>query len=146
MFDAKTLDAWLTHIEVLHSKPIDLGLDRMKTMVERMGLDFSSRTVITVGGTNGKGSTCAMLESIYRAAGYTTGMHTSPHLIRLNERCVVNGREVDDERLMAQLLQRLLGSTKGRRIGCGATQNAHHIRQTDWQNPEIGRASCRERV
>ena len=100
MFDAKTLDAWLTHIEVLHSKPIDLGLDRMKTMVERMGLDFSSRTVITVGGTNGKGSTCAMLESIYRAAGYTTGMHTSPHLIRLNERCVVNGREVDDERLM----------------------------------------------
>ena len=53
MFDAKTLDAWLTHIEVLHSKPIDLGLDRMKTMVERMGLDFSSRTVITVGGTNG---------------------------------------------------------------------------------------------
>ena len=100
MFDAKTLDAWLMHIEVLHSKPIDLGLDRMKTMVERMGLDFSSRTVITVGGTNGKGSTCAMLESIYRAAGYTTGMHTSPHLIRLNERCVVNGREVDDERLM----------------------------------------------
>ena len=64
MFDAKTLDAWLTHIEVLHSKPIDLGLDRMKTMVERMGLDFSSRTVITVGGTNGKGSTCAMLESV----------------------------------------------------------------------------------
>ena len=57
MFDAKTLDAWLTHIEVLHSKPIDLGLDRMKTMVERMGLDFSSRTVFTVGGTNGKGST-----------------------------------------------------------------------------------------
>lgn len=100
MFDAQTLDAWLTHIEVLHSKPIDLGLERMKTMVDRMGLDFSSQTVITVGGTNGKGSTCAMLESIYRAAGYTTGMHTSPHLIRLNERCVVNGREVSDERLI----------------------------------------------
>lgn len=101
MFDAQTLDEWLAHIEALHATPIDLGLDRMRTMVGRMGLDFSSQTVITVGGTNGKGSTCAMLESIYRAAGYTTGMHTSPHLIRINERCVVNGREVGDERLMA---------------------------------------------
>ena len=100
MFDATNLDAWLNHIEVLHSKPIDMGLERMQTMIQRLGLDFSSQTVITVGGTNGKGSTCAMLESIYRAAGYTTGMHTSPHLIRLNERCVVNGREVSDECLM----------------------------------------------
>ena len=100
MFDATNLDAWLNHIEVLHSKPIDMGLERMQTMIQRLGLDFSSQTVITDGGTNGKGSTCAMLESIYRAAGYTTGMHTSPHLIRLNERCVVNGREVSDECLM----------------------------------------------
>lgn len=100
MFDAQTLDDWLAHIEALHAKPIDLGLDRMKAMAGRMGLDFSSQTVITVGGTNGKGSTCAMLESIYRAAGYTTGMHTSPHLMRINERCVVNGREASDERLM----------------------------------------------
>lgn len=100
MFDATNLDAWLHHIEVLHSKPIDMGLERMQTMIQRLGLDFSSQTVITVGGTNGKGSTCAMLESIYRAAGYTTGMHTSPHLIRLNERCVVNGHEVSDECLI----------------------------------------------
>lgn len=100
MFDATNLDAWLHHIEVLHSKPIDMGLERMQTMIQRLGLDFSSHTVITVGGTNGKGSTCAMLESIYRAAGYTTGMHTSPHLIRLNERCVVNGHEVSDECLI----------------------------------------------
>ena len=82
MFDAKTLDAWLTHIEVLHSKPIDLGLDRMKTMVERMGLDFSSRTVITVGGTNGKGSTACMIASALQAAGLRTGLYTAPHSLQ----------------------------------------------------------------
>lgn len=101
MFEADTLDKWLAHIEVLHSKPIDLGLERMREMVSRLGISFAGRTVVTVGGTNGKGSTCAMLESIYRAANYTTGMHTSPHLLRINERCVVNGREVSDERLIA---------------------------------------------
>ena len=101
MFEADTLDKWLSHIEVLHSKPIDMGLERMHEMVRRLGISFADRTVITVGGTNGKGSTCAMLESIYRAANYTTGMHTSPHLLRINERCVVNGREVSDERLIA---------------------------------------------
>ena len=101
MFDATTLDAWLAHIEALHAKQIDLGLDRMSLMLEKMAIGFPNQTVITVGGTNGKGSTCSMLESIYRAAGYRTGMHTSPHLIRMNERCVVDGREVSDERLMA---------------------------------------------
>lgn len=96
-----TLQSWLDHIEQLHSKPIDMGLERMHEMLKRMGISFDQKTVITVGGTNGKGSTCAMLERIYRAAGYTTGMHTSPHLIRINERCVINGREVTDERLIA---------------------------------------------
>lgn len=101
MFNATTLDAWLAHIEALHAKQIDLGLDRMSLMVEKMAIAFPNQTVITVGGTNGKGSTCSMLESIYRAAGYRTGMHTSPHLIRMNERCVVDGREVSDETLIA---------------------------------------------
>ena len=87
-----TLQSWLDHIEQLHSKPIDMGLERMHEMLKRMGISFDQKTVITVGGTNGKGSTCAMLERIYRAAGYTTGMHTSPHLMRINERCVINGR------------------------------------------------------
>jgi len=96
-----TLSGWLEHIEALHSKPIDMGLERMVEMIRRMGISFAGKTVITVGGTNGKGSTCAMLERIYRAAGYTTGMHTSPHLLRINERCVVNGEEVSDETLMA---------------------------------------------
>ncbi len=67
-----TLSSWLEHIETLHSKPIDMGLERMKEMLARMNISFAGKTVITVGGTNGKGSTCAMLESIYRAAGYST--------------------------------------------------------------------------
>ena len=79
-----TLDDWLAHVEKLHEKPIDLGLDRMKLMIERMGIRFEC-PVVTVAGTNGKGSTCAMIERICRAAGLRTGMHTSPHLIRFNE-------------------------------------------------------------
>ncbi len=99
-FDKTTLEGWLAHIERLHSKPIDMGLERMHEMVKRMGIAFES-PVITVAGTNGKGSTCAMLESIYREAGFATGMHTSPHLLRFNERAVVNGREATNEELMA---------------------------------------------
>lgn len=94
-----TLGAWLAHIEALHAKPIDLGLERMREMVRRMAIRFDC-PVITVAGTNGKGSTCAMLESIYRAAGLRTAMHTSPHLLRFNERAVINGKEVDDAALV----------------------------------------------
>ncbi len=94
----RTLAAWLSHIEALHAKPIDMGLERMREMVKRMRIAFSV-PVITVAGTNGKGSTCAMLESIYRAGGFRTGMHTSPHLMRFNERCLIDGREVPDEML-----------------------------------------------
>ena len=98
--ELKTLDDWLGFIERLHDKPIDLGLGRMKTMIERMGIHFDC-PVITVAGTNGKGSTCAMLERIYREAGYRTGMHTSPHLLRFNERAVICGREATDDELIA---------------------------------------------
>lgn len=95
-----TLDEWLHHIETLHAKPIDMGLERMQMMVRKMGIRFSC-PVITVGGTNGKGSTVGMLESIYRAAGYKTCAHTSPHLLRFNERARINGIEASDEDLMA---------------------------------------------
>ena len=91
-----TLDEWLHHIETLHAKPIDMGLERMQMMVRKMGIRFSC-PVITVGGTNGKGSTVGMLESIYRAAGYKTCAHTSPHLLRFNERARINGIEASDE-------------------------------------------------
>jgi dihydrofolate synthase/folylpolyglutamate synthase len=69
------LSDWLEFIEQLHSKPIDLGLERMNLMIDKLGIRFSC-PVFTVAGTNGKGSTCAMLESVLRCAGYRVGMHT----------------------------------------------------------------------
>jgi dihydrofolate synthase/folylpolyglutamate synthase len=89
----RTLDEWLVYCERLHSKSIDMGLERVRVLAERLGLRFSV-PVITVAGTNGKGSTCAMLESIARQAGYRTGLYTSPHLVRFEERCRINGESV----------------------------------------------------
>ena len=97
-----TLQEWLNFVENLHSTSIDLGLDRMKAMIDRMGIAFSC-PVITVAGTNGKGSTVTMLRAIYRAAGYRTGVHTSPHLIRFNERARIDGQEIGDERMLEAL-------------------------------------------
>lgn len=90
-----SLNAWLNYAEHLTEKPIELGLTRMRTMIARMGICFSC-PVFTVAGTNGKGSTCAFLSSVLLAAGYRVGMHTSPHLIRFNERAVIDGKEVSD--------------------------------------------------
>ena len=94
------LNDWLAYIGKIHEKPMDLGLDRMKQMIARMGIEFTC-PVFTVAGTNGKGSTCALLEAIMRYAGYRVGMHTSPHLLRFNERCKIAGNEVDDATLVA---------------------------------------------
>jgi len=85
-----TLDGWLAHAERLHPKSIDMGLDRVRAVAERMGLKFDC-PVITVAGTNGKGSTCAMLEAILMASGYRTGVYTSPHLVHFEERCRIRG-------------------------------------------------------
>jgi dihydrofolate synthase/folylpolyglutamate synthase len=81
---------WLAHCERLHPKTIDMGLERVRTVAQRMGLKFDC-PVITVAGTNGKGSTCAMLEAILLQAGYRTGVYTSPHLVHFEERCRVRG-------------------------------------------------------
>jgi dihydrofolate synthase / folylpolyglutamate synthase len=89
-----TLDDWLAHCERQHPQGIsgiELGLDRVRRVAGRMRLSLPC-PVITVAGTNGKGSTCAMLEAIYSEAGYRTGVYTSPHLVRFEERCRV-GRE-----------------------------------------------------
>lgn len=94
-----TLQAWLDWQESLHPSAIDLGLERPGKVLQRLGLDSPRHTVITVAGTNGKGSSVAMLESILRAAGYRVGCYTSPHLLRYNERIRINGDEVDDARL-----------------------------------------------
>ena len=98
----ESLDDWLEFIEQLHSKPIDLGLERMNLMIRKMGIRFEC-PVFTVAGTNGKGSTCAMIESVLRAAGYRVGMHTSPHLIRFNERVLLEGREAGDALIVEAL-------------------------------------------
>lgn len=91
----KSLAEWLAFIERQHPQPIALGLDRVQQVLEGMGVQIRC-PVITVGGTNGKGSTCAMLESILRAGGHRTGLYTSPHLVRYNERVRIGGVELDD--------------------------------------------------
>ena len=94
-----TLGGWLELLESRHAQPIQLGLDRVARVLQAMGL-VSRAVVITVGGTNGKGSTCAMLEAVLRAAGYRTGLYSSPHLLRYNERVRIDGREAADEALV----------------------------------------------
>jgi dihydrofolate synthase/folylpolyglutamate synthase len=94
-----TLDDWLAHCERLHSKPIDMTLDRVNAVRERLGIRFDV-PVITVAGTNGKGSTCAMLESIALQAGYHVGLYIKPHLVHFEERCRVDGRSVDASELL----------------------------------------------
>jgi dihydrofolate synthase/folylpolyglutamate synthase len=94
----KTLQEWLDVCERLHPVAIDMGLDRVKTVADRMALRFEC-PVITVAGTNGKGSTCAMLEAVLLQAGYRTGVYTSPHLVRFEERCRVHGESATAETL-----------------------------------------------
>ncbi len=93
-----TLDGWLQHVERLHPQAIALGLERVDQVLRRLEAPLGV-PLITVGGTNGKGSTCAMLEAILRAAGYRTGLYTSPHLLRYHERVRVAGREAGDAEL-----------------------------------------------
>ena len=100
MEQLNTLDAWLAHCERLHPTTIDMGLERVRTVAERMQIRFDC-PVITVAGTNGKGSTCAMLESILLQAGYRTGVYTSPHLVRFEERLRLVGEPVDATHLIA---------------------------------------------
>jgi dihydrofolate synthase/folylpolyglutamate synthase len=88
-----TLDEWLARCERLHPKEMDLTLDRVLQVQQRLGLRFGV-PVITVAGTNGKGSTCAMLESIALQAGYRVGLYIKPHLVHFEERCRIGGRSV----------------------------------------------------
>ncbi|MCX7167508.1 MAG: bifunctional tetrahydrofolate synthase/dihydrofolate synthase [Rhodocyclales bacterium] len=97
------LDGWLAHLEALHprgSAGIELGLERVAAVKSRLG-QRETCPVVLVGGTNGKGSTCAMLERILLAAGYRIGLYTSPHLLRYNERVRINAIAADDAVLCA---------------------------------------------
>ncbi len=100
----KTLQDWLAHCEQLHPQAIDMGLDRVKAVAERLALHFEG-PVITVAGTNGKGSTCAMLEAILLEAGYRTGVYTSPHLVHFQERCRLHGESASAEALAQAFAQ-----------------------------------------
>ena len=99
-----SLADWLAHAERLHPQAIDLGLERVQTVARRMGLRLDC-PVITVAGTNGKGSTCAMLESIYTQSGYRTGVYSSPHLVHFEERCRLAGEAVKAEELVPALAE-----------------------------------------
>jgi dihydrofolate synthase/folylpolyglutamate synthase len=106
----RTLDDWLAHCERLHSVGIDMGLERVGEVWRRAGVTLGTPeghepsdgapVVFTVAGTNGKGSTCAMLESILVASGFRVGVYGSPHLVRFEERCRIDGRLVLAEELL----------------------------------------------
>lgn len=100
MFTAPTLDAWLSHLEQQHPKAIDLGLGRIRPVAEALQLTDLGCPVITVGGTNGKGSTVTLLTAIYVAEGYRVGTYTSPHILRFNERIAVNQQPALDQDLV----------------------------------------------
>jgi dihydrofolate synthase/folylpolyglutamate synthase len=94
-FNATELGDWLNHLEQLHPSVIDMGLQRVAQVRDAMSLR-PSFPVIIVGGTNGKGSTCSMLSTAYRAAGYKVGTYTSPHLLRYNERVAIDLQPASD--------------------------------------------------
>src|ERR1700674_1797505 len=97
----RTLAEWLTLQESVHPKSIDMELTRVAAVARALGVAEPAFPVMTVGGTNGKGSTVAHLEALLSALGASTGMFTSPHFIRYNERIRVNGDEVGDQELIA---------------------------------------------
>jgi dihydrofolate synthase / folylpolyglutamate synthase len=95
-----TLTKWLDYIQHLHHQRIDMGLERVCEVARRLELTQFNFPVITVAGTNGKGSVVRLLETIYCAAGYRVGASTSPHILRFNERLRINGDEASDQDFM----------------------------------------------
>lgn len=97
----RTLPQWVDYIQTLHHRQIDLSLDRVREVYQRLIPSDAPFTVISIAGTNGKGSTAEMISSIYTQAGYTVGKYTSPHLVYFNERYLINGAMVEDADLLA---------------------------------------------
>lgn len=96
-----SLPAWLQWLETCHPREIDLGLERVNSVAQRLELSFAGVKVLTVAGTNGKGSCVALLSSLLTAAGYRTAAYTSPHLLNYNERIVIAGEAVNDGEIVA---------------------------------------------
>jgi folylpolyglutamate synthase/dihydrofolate synthase len=111
----RTLAEWLAYQERVNVHSIELGLDRVREVWQRMGAPAPARRVITVGGTNGKGSTVALLEAMLRAAGLRVGSFTSPHLIDYNERVRIDSANVDDALLIASFerIEAARGAARG---------------------------------
>ncbi|SDO26723.1 bifunctional tetrahydrofolate synthase/dihydrofolate synthase [Pseudomonas jinjuensis] len=95
----RTLADWLSYLEQLHPTAIDMGLDRCREVALRLGLGRPAPRVVTVTGTNGKGSTCALLAELLGEQGLKVGVYSSPHLLRYNERVLIEGREASDQAL-----------------------------------------------
>jgi dihydrofolate synthase/folylpolyglutamate synthase len=95
----QTLADWLAHCERLHARQIDLTLDRVAAVRDRLGLRFEV-PVISVAGTNGKGSSCALIDAIARAAGWRVGLYSKPHLVDFEERCRIDGRNLEASALL----------------------------------------------
>jgi len=93
-----SLEMWLDYLTNIHTSAIDLGLDRVQAVATKANLTKPAKHIITVAGTNGKGSTCALMEAILLDAGYSVGVYSSPHLIRYNERVRINGQDLPDEK------------------------------------------------
>src|ERR1700733_9887252 len=96
----RSLDQWLDYQQRIHPRSIELGLERVRTVWQRMGAPSPAPVVITVGGTNGKGSTVAFLEAMLAADGKRIGCYTSPHLLRYSERVRVRGHDAGDAALI----------------------------------------------
>ena len=96
----KTLDDWIEYAQTVHFRSIDMTLERIKIVFDKLNQVLTNSVIILVGGTNGKGSSVAMLESIYFRAGYSTAAFTSPHLVSFNERYRVNGKNLTDSELI----------------------------------------------
>ncbi|WP_435277009.1 bifunctional tetrahydrofolate synthase/dihydrofolate synthase [Psychrobium sp. nBUS_13] len=94
--NSQSLNDWLSYLESIHPQEIEMGLERVRNVARRLNLLNDLNNVILVGGTNGKGSTCAFIEQLILAAGHTTGVFSSPHLIRYNERVRINHQELPD--------------------------------------------------
>ncbi|GHE77106.1 bifunctional tetrahydrofolate synthase/dihydrofolate synthase [Thalassotalea profundi] len=92
-----SLDEWLSYLESLHSSEIDLGLTRVGEVAERLSIDFSFAKVITVAGTNGKGTTCAFIEQVLLSKGKSVAVYSSPHIEHFNERLRINQDDVADQ-------------------------------------------------
>ncbi|MDH4396446.1 MAG: bifunctional tetrahydrofolate synthase/dihydrofolate synthase [Limnobacter sp.] len=137
-----TLQEWLDYIESIHSKPIDMGLERVEEVKTRLKLDTSNSVVFTVAGTNGKGSTCAMLESILVQAGFKVGLYTSPHILHFNERARLQGESVSD----AQLVEAFEQVEAARTAGQSGTAEAVSLSYFEFTTLAILWIFCRQNL